>query len=127
MITTDTATDPAAAPRKTVRRAAPAAGPVGPLVRRRDSPWLRRAIVFVTCVLLADALFGDRGLAQTFRARRDYEQAASTLSSLRHENAVLREQARRLQDDPSAIEAVARQELGLIRPGEVLVVVKDLN
>ena len=130
MITIDTATDPLVAPRKTVRRAAPAAEPVEPprpLVRRRDNPWLRRAIVFVTCVLLADAVFGDRGLAQTFRARRDYDQAASKLWSLRHENAGLREQARRLQDDPAAIEAVARQELGLIRPGEVLVVVKDLN
>jgi cell division protein FtsB len=101
-----------------------------PVVRprkRRDNPWLRRAIVFATCVLLADALFGDWGLAQTLRARRDYGQAVSKLVALRQENAALREEARRLQDDPGTIESAAREDLGLIRPGEILVVVKNLR
>jgi cell division protein FtsB len=102
--------------------------PVGRLPsRRRDNPWVRRAVVFATCVLLADAIVGDRGLAQTLRARHDYAQAAAALASLRQENARLRERARRLQDDPAAIEAAARETLGLIRPGEILVVVKDLR
>src|SRR5688500_3854380 len=92
--------------------------------RRRESPWMRRALVFVTCVVLADALIGDRGLLQTIRARRDYRQAAETLRQLQHENATLREKTRRLLQDPRTIEAVAREELGLIRPDEILVVVK---
>ena len=95
--------------------------------KRRDNPWLRRAVMFVTCVLLADALFGDWGLAQTLRARRDYDQAAWKLAVLRQENAALRDEARRLQDDPGTIESAAREELGLIRPGEILVVVKTLR
>ena len=93
--------------------------------RRRT--WLRRALVFVSCVLLADALFGDRGLAGTIRARQQYRSAAEGLAKLRTENAGLREQARRLQQDPAAIEALARRDLGLIRRGEILVVVKDLK
>ena len=40
------------------------------------------------------------------------------------QNAGLREQIRRLKSDPATIEAVARQELGLIRPTEVLFLVK---
>lgn len=92
--------------------------------RRRDNPWLRRALIFVTCVLLADALFGDRGLAQTIRARREHQQMADDLRRQRQENAALRERTRRLKDDPREIEAVAREELGLIRPGEIMVVVK---
>lgn len=92
--------------------------------RRRESPWMRRALVFVTCVVLADALIGDRGFLQTIRARRDYRQATETLRQLQHENAALREKSRRLLEDPRAIEAVAREELGLIRPDEILVVVK---
>jgi cell division protein FtsB len=91
--------------------------------RRRDSPWLRRALILVTCVLLADALFGDRGLAQTIRAGREYRQAVDALRQLRVENAALRERQRRLREDPRTIEAVAREELGLIRPGEILVIV----
>ncbi len=99
---------------------------LSPLVgRRRSNPWIRRALVFVTCVLLLDALFGERGLAETGRARQDYEAAAADLRRVRQDNAGLRGQIRRLQDDPAAIEAVARRDLGLIKPGEVLVVVRD--
>jgi cell division protein FtsB len=39
---------------------------------------------------------------------------------LKRENAGLREEARRLAEDPAAIESIAREEMGLIRPGEVL-------
>ena len=113
------------APVPRTHRAVPPVRRLAP--HRRDNPWVRRAVVFAICVLLADAIFGDRGLAQTLRARHEYAQAAATLASLRQENARLRERARRLQNDPAAIEAVARETLGLIRPGEILVVVKDLR
>ena len=45
---------------------------------------------------------------------------------MRAENAGLRLQAQRLREDPSAIEELARQELGLIKPGERLFIVKDV-
>ncbi|MGE3405088.1 MAG: septum formation initiator family protein [Vicinamibacterales bacterium] len=38
----------------------------------------------------------------------------------------MREEARRLREDPSAIEDIARRELGLIRPGEKLFILKDI-
>jgi cell division protein FtsB len=46
---------------------------------------------------------------------------------LKAENAGLREQARRLKEDPATIEGIARADLGLVRPGEILVVVKDVK
>jgi cell division protein FtsB len=95
--------------------------------RRGSTPWIRRALLFVACVILLDSLFGDHGLAQTIRARKDYTRAVDSLERLKAENAQLRNEARRLTGDPAAIEAVAREELGLVRPGEILVVVKDLN
>ncbi len=95
--------------------------------RRRDNPWLRRALILVTCVLLADALFGDRGVAATVRARREYRQASEGLRQIRNDNAALRELQRRLREDPRTIEAVAREELGLIRPGEILVIIKTAH
>jgi cell division protein FtsB len=75
--------------------------------------------------MMLDALFGERGLAETVRARETFEHARLELDRLRRENHALREQARRLRDDPAAVEAIARAELGLVRPGEVLVVVRD--
>jgi cell division protein FtsB len=95
--------------------------------KRRQNPWLWRALVFITCVLLAESLLGDRGLAQTIRARRAYRASETAVAKLRNENAGLREQIRRLRSDPREIEAVARRELGLIRPGEVLFLIRDVK
>jgi len=83
--------------------------------------------MFITCVVLADSLVGDRGLGETMRARRDSRRAAAALEGLRLENAGLRGQVRHLQVNPGAIEALARQELGLIRPGEVLFLLKAVR
>ena len=84
-------------------------------------------VVFIACVLIVDALAGEKGLLETMRARRQYSQLASAIDGLRQENARLREEARRLREDPRTVEAIARQELGLIRPGEVLFIIKDVS
>jgi cell division protein FtsB len=82
-------------------------------------------LIFVTLVLVADALIGEKGLIESMRARRQYRDVAAALESLRRENGKLREHVRRLRDDPAAIESLAREQLGLIRPGEVLFIIKD--
>jgi len=86
-------------------------------------PWVRFAMVFVACVVLVDSLVGDRGFGARVRAQRHYADAARALGAIQYENAGLLEQIRRLQTDPEAIEAVAREELGMIRPGEFLFVI----
>jgi cell division protein FtsB len=110
-------------------------GGVEPLRRKRvvappsAATFQRRTInlllVFVTVVLVVDALVGEKGLMESMRARRQYREVAASLEAIRHENARLREEVRRLQEDPAAIEGVAREELGLIRPGEVVFIIKD--
>ncbi|MCA1650234.1 MAG: septum formation initiator family protein [Acidobacteria bacterium] len=82
-------------------------------------------LVFATVVLFVDALVGDKGLTETARARRQHTDLSESIERLRRENAALREQMRRLKEDPDAIESLAREELGLIRPGEVLFIIKD--
>jgi cell division protein FtsB len=101
------------------KRVAPAPWSV---VRRRTVHWL---LVFVTLVLVADALAGEKGLIESMRARRQYREVAASLDALRRENARLRESVQRLRDDPGAIESLAREQLGLIYPGEVLFIIKD--
>jgi cell division protein FtsB len=46
---------------------------------------------------------------------------------VREENARLRDEARRLREDPRTIEEIARRELGLIKPGEKLFIIKDVT
>jgi cell division protein FtsB len=86
---------------------------------------LNYALVFVTVILVVDALVGDKGLVDTMRARRQYAELAATLAARRAENARLRDTIRRLNEDPSAIESLAREELGLIRDGEMVFIVRD--
>jgi len=84
-------------------------------------------MLFVASVLLVNGLFGERGLTETLRARRTYAAAQGELDRLRQRNAALRHQARRLSEDPSAIEWVARENLGLVRPGEILITIRDVK
>ena len=116
------ATSDAADPTTARRRSRPRADSSVSPARRKTFQLL---LVFVTLVLVINALVGDRGLTETLRARRQHHDLVASIDRLKAENAHLRDQARRLRSDPAAIEALARRELGLIRPGEVLFIIKD--
>ena len=103
------------------RRRAPTATP--PTQTRRIVHLL---LIFVASVIVVDALVGERGLVAILRARHEYDELSASIARQRAENARLRETARRLREDPSAIEEIARRELGLIKPGERVFIVKDL-
>ena len=97
------------------------------LPRRRRGRIVRYLIVAVGCVLIIDALVGDRGFLAMLKARQQYQTLETSLTRARVENEQLREQARQLREDPQAIEEIARRELGLIRPGEKLFIIKDVK
>jgi cell division protein FtsB len=84
-------------------------------------------LMFIASVIVLDSLVGDRGLVATLRARRQHEELAASIARRQAENTRLREEIRRLREDPAAIEEVARRELGLIRPGEKVFIVKDVK
>jgi cell division protein FtsB len=88
---------------------------------------VRYLVVAVGCVLIIDALVGDRGFLAMLKARQQYRTLEASLARSRAENAQLREQARQLREDPDAIEDIARRELGLLRPGEKLFIIKDVK
>ena len=105
------------------RRKSPTPTPSGSPAKHRRT--LQMLLGFVTLVLVINALVGDRGLTETLRARKQHQDLVTSIERLRAENARLRDEARRLRSDPATIEALARQELGLIKPGEMLFIVKD--
>jgi cell division protein FtsB len=83
-------------------------------------------LIFVAAMIVVDGLVGDRGLLAMLRARQEGDQLSATIARERAENARLRDQARRLREDPTAIEEIARRELGLIKPGERVFIIKDV-
>jgi len=95
--------------------------------RRRRRRAVEYLVVIVSSVLLVDAFVGDKGLLAMMEAREHYRLLEQALTEARAENARLREEARRLREDPTAIEEIARRELGLIRPGEKLFIIRDVE
>ena len=107
-----------------LRRKRPAARPASASRRRKA---LNVLLGFAAVVLFIDALVGDKGLVERLRARRQYQEVQASVDQLRSENAQLRAYARRLREDPSAYESIAREELGYIRQGETLFIIKDVK
>ncbi len=112
------ASAPSAIRRQLRQRTSSAAAPG----RRRT---LQLLLTFVTLVLVINSLIGERGLMETLRARHQHQELVRAIDRLRTENARLRDDVRRLRYDPATIEALARKELGLIKPGEMLFIIKD--
>ena len=100
--------------------------PAGSKRPDRNRRVVQLLLVFVILAFVADGLVGDRGLVAMLRARQEYDTLTAAIARQRAENARLREEARRLRDDPAAVEEIARRELGLIKPGERVFIVKDV-
>ena len=94
--------------------------------RQVPNRWMPWALAFIACAVALNALIGDRGLAETIRARGEQQRLSTDLARVRQENAALQDRINRL-NDPRTIEEVARQELGLTRKGEVLVLIKNVD
>lgn len=87
----------------------------------------RWGVVFVAIATIVDAVVGERGLLATLRAREKYESATAALEQQKATNERLRSDIDRLTNDPAAIEELGRGELGLMKPGEKVFIIKDLK
>lgn len=82
-----------------------------------------RIIYVVLTVLFSFSLFtafGDRGFLHLWRLLQEKKRIDHENFLLQRENEILRDQARRLRRDDLYLEKVAREELGLVRPGEIV-------
>lgn len=95
------------------------------LPRRPGRRTLQYLLMFVGWVLVVDAFVGERGLSVMIQVRRQYRALHESLADARTENGRLREETRRLREDPATIEEFARRELGLIRPDEKVFIIRD--
>ena len=61
------------------------------------------------------------------RANREFNTLSQVIAALRAENQDLRQEAREFREEPRMIEHLARRDLGLIEPGEVLFIVTNVT
>jgi cell division protein FtsB len=96
--------------------------PAGDAGLRRKA-WVA-ASVLALIALLVGALFGDRGMLQLIAQRERASVLEREIEELRAENLQLAADIQRLRSDPRAIERIAREELGLARPGETVFLIR---
>lgn len=89
----------------------------------------RRVIVVAVVASLAGVglALDPQGLRHTRRLLEDLDRIEAENEQLRGANAKLRRELRRLADDPAVLERVAREELGLVRPGDVVFRLEDTD
>jgi cell division protein FtsB len=66
-------------------------------------------------------VYARSGLARTLELRRDLVALRARNAQLAAENERLAREAEALRSDPAALERVARNELGWVSPGEIVV------
>jgi cell division protein FtsB len=86
---------------------------------------LRRRIVWgvgavVLFYLLVPLIVGDMGLVKYFKMRRMHHQLQQEIQQLSDQNKKIEDEVHALRSDPAKIEQLARERLGLVRPGEVV-------
>jgi cell division protein FtsB len=79
-----------------------------------------RILLLVLGVLLAASLLGERGLIGLIQMSQTRAALARDVDRLAATNAALAKEVRALRTDPGRIEAIAREELGLVKPGELV-------
>ena len=81
-----------------------------------------RAVLGI-CVfgLFLHDIFGTHGYLAMRRTKQDIERVQGEIARLNKENAELSQEVKALKTDPRKIESIARDELGLAKPGEVII------
>jgi cell division protein FtsB len=82
---------------------------------RRNMTWL---LGLALALLLLQDIFGTHGLIAMRRSQREAAQVQQEITQVDEENQRLQDNVKALKSDPAAIERIAREEMGLARPGE---------
>lgn len=78
----------------------------------------------VVCGIVYGALRNEEGVMHVFRERSRLQELSHSVEGLREENNRLRAEIKALREDPRAVERLAREDLGLSRPGEIVFILE---
>lgn len=80
-------------------------------------------IILTLCIaaLVVHDVFGTHGYLAMRRTKEEIARVQKDLARLNKENAELADEVQELRTDPNKIESIARDGLGLAKPGEVII------
>jgi cell division protein FtsL len=81
----------------------------------------RHLLVIFVVVLLVHDVFGTHGFLAMHRKQQEIQKVTRVLDRLNKENAELEKDVQDLKTDPQTIRKIAREELGLAQPGEIII------
>jgi cell division protein FtsB len=81
----------------------------------------RGLLGLLVAVMMVHDVFGTHGFLAMRRTQNEIAKVKANLEQLSKENAALAQEVKDLQSDPRLIEKIARDDLGLARPGEVII------
>ena len=85
----------------------------------------RQILGLALFALLLHDIFGVHGFIAMRRTQNEIKQIREQIGKLNSENKSLSSQVNSLKTDPKAIERIAREEMGLARPGEIIYKLPD--
>jgi cell division protein FtsB len=93
--------------------------------RQQTQPpfWRRHLLKILALALLAlgvNDIFGSHGYLAMRRSQQEIEQLRGEIEKLNEQNRELAEHVEALRTDPKTIERIAREEMGLAKPGEMI-------
>jgi cell division protein FtsB len=86
---------------------------------------VRQILGLALFALLVHDIFGAHGFIAMRRTQKEIEQIREQIGKLNSDNKSLSSQVNSLKTDPKAIERIAREEMGLARPGEIIYKLPD--
>jgi cell division protein FtsB len=89
----------------------------------RTALWKNTLIVAGALLLLyflVTRVLGEMGAVKYYRMKAQYTALTEEIAKLKHDNVRLRKDVYSLKNDPAYLERIARDKLGLARPGEIV-------
>lgn len=78
-----------------------------------------RGIIFLLCItLLIIFIFGDHGLLQLYKLKRDRAKVQAQIAQLRKERERVMVEKNQLENDIQYLEKLARERYRMVKPGE---------
>jgi cell division protein FtsL len=81
----------------------------------------RGLLGLLVLVMIVHDVFGTHGFLAMRRTQFEIRKVKANLDALSKENAALAQEVKDLNSDPRLIEKIARDDLGLARPGEIII------
>ena len=93
---------------------------VSDFIRRHKKILLSVGAVIIASYLLLSFILSELGVIKYITMKGEYNRIQSDVSRLDTENKKLMEEVDALKTDPDSIEALARENLGLAKEGEII-------